>query len=224
MNLDKAKAAFRQAAGIAPKPSLPEDSPDDVSADLATIMAATQKLLAVNRGQAEPDERDSMEFRRIHTPAQLFAERIALDADRVFRNTMRRVARQRSLKPVGVAHFDPYVEGMIVGSPLSSPIEEINPLSLMEQARRITQMGPGGLPSEDSITEESQNVSSSQFGFISPTEGPESSRAGVDTRLAWQARYGSDGQIYQKLKNRRTGKHQWVSPSELVHATVGLPD
>jgi DNA-directed RNA polymerase beta subunit len=204
----------------------PEKQPDygeDVPADLDTILASTEKLLAVSRGHAEPDERDSLEFRRVLTPDKLFSERVNLDAGRVLRILMMRMARAKSLKPLQVNHFDHYTEGMVSGHPLSSPLEEINPLHLLEQSRRITQLGPGGLP-EDSITEEAQNIHPSIFGFLAAIEGPESHRIGVDTRAAMGTKIGSDGQIYQRFLNKRTGRRQWVSPSDLSHKTVGLPE
>lgn len=201
-----------------------DDDPESIPTDLNTILAATDKLLAVNRGVAEPDDRDSLEFRRVLTPDKLFAERIQLDAGRLRRVLMRRIAKARSLKAISVSHFDPYTEGLIVGHPLSSPIEEVNPISLVEQARRITAMGPGGLPGDESITSDTQNVHPSQFGFISPLEGPESSRAGVDVRISHGVQFGSDGRLYQKLMDRRAGRPRWVSPSDLANRTVGLPD
>lgn len=204
-------------------PSKRPDYGDDVPADIDTILASTEKLLAVSRGHAQPDERDSLEFRRILTPDKLMAERVHLDANKSLRMLMIRAARAKSLKPLQVNHFDGYTEGMVVGHALSAPLEEINPLHLVEQARRITQLGPGGLP-EESITEEAQNIHPSIFGFLAAIEGPESHRIGVDTRMAWGTKLGSDGQIYQKFKNRHTGRDQWMSPSNMVHQTVGLPE
>ena len=161
--------------------------PSDVSADLNTILASTEKLLAINKGLAEPDERDSMEFRRFYTPDKLLQERIQMDAGKVRQTMMRRVSRARTLKPVGVSHMDPYAEGLIVGHMLSSPLEEINPASLIEQQRRISALGPGGIPSEDSITPEAQNVSPSQFGFIDCIAGPECHSADTEvcTSRGW---------------------------------------
>jgi DNA-directed RNA polymerase beta subunit len=104
------------------------------------------------------------------------------------------------------------------------PLEEINPLHLVEQSRRITQMGPGGIPSDSSITMETAALHPSTFGFVSPIESPESERAGVDSRLTWGSRIGSDGKIYQKVKNSRTGKRQWVSSGDLAGKVVALPD
>lgn len=221
IDFDEILKATEEALGCK-EASAAED--DDVSADIDTILASTEKLLAVSRGVAEPDERDSLEYRRVYTPDKLFAERVALDADKLRRMLMRRLSRQRSLKALPVAYFDPYTEGLVVGHPLSSPLEEINPLQLVEQARRITAMGPGGLASAEQITPEAQNIHPSTFGFISAIEGPESERIGIDTRLAWGARIGTDGQIYQRFMDRRSGKPKWLSPSDLTGRTIGLPD
>jgi len=201
-----------------------DDKEGEASADIDTILASTEKLLAVNRGLVEPDERDSLEFRRVYTPDKLFAERISLDADKLRMKLMRRLARLKALNALPVSYFDPYTEGLVVGHPLSSPLEEINPLQLVEQARRITQFGPGGLVSESQVTPEAQALHPSIFGFLDAISGPESSRIGLDTRMAWGTKIGTDGQIYQQFKNRRTGQTQWIPPAGLVDKVVGLPD
>jgi hypothetical protein len=167
----QAKKAFVESKSATAEPAQPTEDTVPVNPD--AILAITSKLLAVTRGEADPDERDSLQFKRVHTPDKLFAERIKMDAHKLRKIAMRRVSRVRNLSPIGVAHFDPYTGGLIVGHPLSSPLEETNPLSLTEQARRVTQMGPGGIPSSDSITEEAQSVSPSIFGFLSAIEGPE---------------------------------------------------
>ena len=51
-----------------------------------------------------------------------------------------------------------------------------------------------------------------------------SERAGIDVRMATGTRIGSDGRIYQLMRNRKTGKNQWVSPTDLVGKTLKLPD
>lgn len=207
-----------------PAPKAPEADPDHVSVGLKGLIAASENLLAVNRGMVEPDERDALQYKRLYTPDKLMRERVKLDADKTRMNLMRRVSKIRSLRAVVPGAFNSYTEGMIVGNPLSMPLEEINPMHLVEQARRVTHMGPGGLPSDDSITAEAQNVHPSQAGFISVLEGPESSRAGVDVRLAWGTKIGDDGKIYQKFRNARTGKYHWLSAEDLDGKTIGLPD
>ena len=201
-----------------------EDSDDEIDGGVDTILASSEKILAVNRGLVDPDERDSLRFRKIYTMDKLLKERIAMDADKVLRNTMRRISRSGNLKGVGVGHFNNYAEKLIVGNPLSLALEEINPMHLTEQSRRISQMGPGGLSGASSITEEAQNLHPSEFMFLSAIEGPESERIGVDTRVAWGAKIGSDGRIYQRFRNARTGDHEWLSAADLENKVVGIPD
>jgi len=188
------------------------------------ILAATEKLLAVNKGIAKEDIRDSLVNDRVYTVPKLMAERIKLDHGKVLRMSMRRFNKSRSLKGLQPDTFGKYTVGYLISNPLAAPLEEINPLQLVEQQTRITKMGPGGIGDPNAITADMQNVHASQFGFIDPIAGPESDRAGVDTRMANGTRIGSDGRIYQRMKNRRTGKVEWVSPSDLVGKVVKLPD
>ena len=51
-----------------------------------------------------------------------------------------------------------------------------------------------------------------------------SEKIGIDVRLAWGSKIGSDGRPYQKFLNRKTGKYQWMSPEDLDGLTVKLPD
>jgi DNA-directed RNA polymerase beta subunit len=188
------------------------------------MIAATEKLLHVNQGVADPDDRDASQFKRLYTVPHLLRERIRLDADKSKRSLLRFSARTKSLKAARPFLFDGYMDGQLVGNPLTMPLEEINPMHILEQSRRITQMGPGGIGSEDSITGQMQAVKASEFGFIDPLAGPESSLAGVDVRASWGTKYGRDGRIYQRMKNRRTGKMEWVSPDDLKNKILKLPD
>ena len=146
---------------------------DDVPVGLHGILAASEKLLAVNRGLAPADERDSLQFKRVMSTPELLRERVRLDADKTRLNTLRQAAKFRSLKRTHPFLFDAYTEGHLLGNPLSSPLEEINPISLVESSHRITQMGPGGLGSTDAITDEARALHPSQFGFLCAISGPE---------------------------------------------------
>jgi len=223
---------LRRKVAAAPKktaPPKPSDDMDFVPIGVNGLLASTEKLLAINRGLEDPDERDSYVFKRIWGPEDHLAERIKLDAGKVRRSIMYNAARHKTLKGLYPFALDPYVKGMMIGdpgnpNPLSAPLEEINPMHLKEQARRITQMGPGGIGSDDAITQAAQGVHASQFGFVCSLSGPESARAGVDARLAHNVRIGTDGKLYQQFKNVRTGTLDWKSPDSLEGSTVAFPE
>lgn len=200
------------------------DREDYVGVGVDGILAASNKLLAVNRGEDQTDERDSWAFKRVMTPDKLLRERVRMDADKSGRKLMRALARKRTLQAMTPFHFDNYTTGLILGNPLSTPLEEINPMHLVEQARRITLMGPGGIGTPSAITPSMQSVHASQFGFIDPLSGPESERAGIDSRFAWGVRIGNDGRLYQQFLNRRTGKKEWLSPDQIDRKVVKIPD
>jgi len=227
MSETKVKALLKKLK-TQPGPRIENHSPEDADEfepiGLNGVLALTDKLLAVNRGLVPIDERDSLAFKRVHLPSQLIRERIKLDAGKTRLNILRRAAHRKDLNGIFPFAFDNYTVGQLVGNPLSMPLEEINPMHILEQNRRLTQMGPGGLSSDDMITEEAQNVHPSEFGFLSVLEGPESSRAGVDTRIAWGTRYGDDGRLYQQFKNKRTGKIEWLSSDMLEDKVVGVPE
>ena len=201
-----------------------EDSEEDAPVGLNSLVNASKKLLAINRGQVEPDERDSLRYKRIYGTDDLIKERIDLDAGKLKNTLMFNLSKNKSLKYFKPGYFDSYATGHIVGNSLSAPSEEINPLQILEQAYRVTQMGEGGIGSEEAITAEAQNVHPSQFGFIDPNETPESIRAGIDARLVRNIRLSNDGRPLLKVREKKSGKSVWLDPEELSEAIVAFPD
>lgn len=203
---------------------LSEVEEDDVSNSPEVLLASTKKLLGVSRNEISSDNRDSIRFRKVYPVDKLIRERIRLDHGKTMRNQMRKLSRNKTLKNMPVGALDHYFEGMIVSNQLSMPGEEINPISLVEQARRITQMGEGGIGSSDSITPEMNAVDPTSFGFISVVEGPESEKIGIDTRAAWGTKIGSDGLIYQKFYNPKMKRYEWLNPTQLNEKVIGFPE
>lgn len=234
MNVDALLSMIRQPPAKRASTDLPEaarqqtyvmdDGDEYVNPGVQGLVAASEKLLAINRGLAEPDDRDHLQFKRVHGVHDLIRERIVRDAGKVRRQAMVRLAKQRSLKPIHASYFDSYIEGQLAGNPLSSPLEEINPLHLVENSRRMTLMGPGGIGSDSAVTEQAQMVHGSQFGFIDPVAGPESGRSGIDTRFSHGTKIGSNGRVYQRFYDRRKGQYRWMSPQDLDGLVLKLPD
>ena len=171
-----------------------EDSEEDAPVGLNSLVNASKKLLAINRGQVEPDERDSLRYKRIYGTDDLIKERIDLDAGKLKNTLMFNLSKNKSLKYFKPGYFDSYATGHIVGNSLSAPSEEINPLQILEQAYRVTQMGP------------------------------ESIRAGIDARLVRNIRLSNDGRPLLKVREKKSGKSVWLDPDELSEAIVAFPD
>lgn len=188
------------------------------------VLASSRKLLAINRGMDEVDERQNLAFFKLYPMDKLMRERIRLDEGKLRRSLLRAVAGRRDLSALHHRVFDPYHREMITKNPLTSPVEETNPFQLITQHRRVTQMGPGGIGSTDAVTAEHQAVQPSEFGFYSPFEVPESGAAGVEVRITAGTRIGKDGRLKQRFRNLQTGTVEWKSPADLVDSVVKIPD
>lgn len=156
-----------------------EDDPGYVSFPVDVLVDVSKKLLDLNRGVVEADHRDALYFRKAYTVPELLKERIQLDPGQTARNFVRKSTYRKQLSGLSQNVFQDYIDGLLIGNPLSMPLEEINPMHIVDQSRRFTQLGPGGIASPELITEESQNVNPSEFFFLDTIAGPESSPGDV---------------------------------------------
>ena len=209
-------ARMQKKAGVNRSTSVVEADEADVPVGMHGVLASTEKLLAMNKGLVEPDERDSLQFKKFFTPDKLLRERVRLDNGHLRRTMMRHVAKSKSLKGVTPFIFDEYALGGIVGNPLASPLEEINPLQLHEQANRSTQMGPGGIGSDDALTESMQAVQPSAFGFIDALAGPEcfDNKSEVYTLRGWVP--WTDVRDDEVFACRVAGRLEWHTASRVI--------
>lgn len=193
------------------------------SATRDALLATTKKLLAINRGEAEPDDRDHLAFMTAHGPEDLLAEKIAR-VKGPLHQALWRAGRTGNLDGLAPGILSPAVRGAILDSGLGNPGESINPAMIMDQIGRASRLGEGGISSTDAIPEESRNVHPSQLGFIDSIWTPESVKAGVDTRAASGVKKGGDGKIYAPFRDVRTGATAYQNPSDLAGKTVAFPN
>lgn len=137
------------------------------------LVRGAQKLLDINRGDAKPDNRDNPRYTKVYAIEDLMKERIEKDAGRLSKNLLFRIKRDASLKRLPKNALNPYLDSFIIGSGLTMPGEEANPLSNLEQMTRMTRFGEGGIKSEAAVTAEARDVNGDWLGFVDPIQGPE---------------------------------------------------
>ena len=193
----------------------------NVSVD--SILAATKKILAVHRKEAEADDRDAMAYQSMVGPEDLFTERVKA-AHRVMRPLLWKASFKQNLSPFSAGFMDSHVNGAITTSGLGQPLEEVNPADLLNQVTRVSRLGEGGIPSLQSVPEEARNVQPSHFGYIDPLLTPESLKVGVDSRISINTRKGVDGNVYAGFKDVKTGEQVWKTPQEMADSVVAFPN
>lgn len=187
-----------------------------------TLLLGGRKLLAINRGEAEPDDRDHPQFMTMLGPEDLLAERLQ-KVRAPLRMALWKAARAGSLRPVPPGLYTGVVASAITDSGLGVVTENVNPLMVADQANRVTRMGEGGIGSVSGIPEESREVNTGQLGFMDFLATSESLKAGVDLRLASGVRKGSDGRLYARFLDARTGQPAWRNPMQVADSVLAFP-
>lgn len=187
------------------------------------ILRAAQKLLNINRGAEDPDERDNPRFSKFYGVEDMMRERIDKDAGRLTKSMLFRAKRDKSLARIGRNALAPYLDTFLSGSGLAMPGEEANPLSILVQQSRITRLGEGGISSPDLVTPEARNVQGDYLGYVDFISGPESFGIGIDVRAALGTMKGSDNRLYNKMVDLRTGNTRYVALDDAASHTVAFP-
>lgn len=186
------------------------------------ILDITRKLIAVNRKEADSDDRDSMAFQSVHGPEDLLAERFVKDKS-ALRQLLWKATARKNLDHIPTGVFNKSIQAALIGSGLGSSLEEINPAEIFDHQTRVTRLGEGGIGSMDAIPAESRSVQPSHFGFIDYLRTPESGKVGVDMRFARGAMKGKDGRIYTPVRDLKTGKIEYKTPQELADTPLVFP-
>ena len=195
---------------------------DSVTPEL--LMAASSKLLAINRREAESDPKDSMEFQRVYGPADYFAEHILRDGSRVARQLLWKATNKGGLDFMPVGALDQHVSDVFNSSKLANMVDGSSPLELVEAAMKITRVGEGGVGDVQSAPDEMRLVQPSFLGFIDPVRSVESLRVGLDAYLTKHCMKGSDGKLYQWFVNARTGKRELLDSVTAARSVITTPD
>jgi len=187
------------------------------------MLGAAKKLLQLNRGEVDFDDRDDQANQQIMGPEDLLAERITKDAGGLVRNLLWKATRHGSLKAMPASALTPQLHSAILYSGLGTHGTETNPVEILDQHLRITRLGEGGITSKGSIPMESRNQHPSQLGFIDPIFTVESSSVGVDVRAATGTLKGSDGRLYSQMRDARTGKIAPIAAEDVWGKVVAFP-
>lgn len=186
------------------------------------ILDVTRKLIALNRKETDPDDRDAMAYQSVVGPEDLISERFTKDKQ-ALRKLLWKATAKKNLDHVPTGVFNKAIQAALIGSGLGSSLEEINPAEIFDHQGRVTRMGEGGIGSLDAVPQESRSVQPSHLGFVDFLRTPESGKVGVDMRFARGAMKGADGKIYTPVVNMKTGQSELKTPGELADMPLAFP-
>jgi DNA-directed RNA polymerase subunit beta' len=190
-----------------------------------SLLAGSSKILKVSRQEAPQDDRDSLEFKELHSAEDLIADRTV--------NKSRWDIRRKILNNVDKADktvkdiIHPDIFGRPIRTFFSSTLAEmptqLNPMSYLSGNRRTTIRGEGGIASRFQVTPEAKAINPSHLGFLDPIQSPESEKIGTTLQLAFGVKKkGKD--LLAPAYDVKTGKKVWLTPAQALHSVLAYPD
>ena len=191
---------------------------DQVTPDL--LLATSKKLLGISKREQEPDPKDSLAFQRFYGPEMLFQERILRDGGKLARNILWKATNRGNLDFMPVGALDKHISSVFYDSKLAQMMDGSSPLETIDAAYKTTRIGEGGVASQDSAPDEMRTVQPSYFGYIDPVRSPESFRVGLDVYMTKNVMKGTDGKLYQKFIDAKTGKEVLLDSETAANSVI----
>lgn len=187
------------------------------------LLEASKKLLRINKGEEEPDNRDSLVFKNLNSIEDQIVEHFEASKPSVERKVQNALGTRDKVRQVLPANiFSNTLEKFYTTTDLSSTPPQTNPAAIMSNARKTTVMGEGGIQNQHAITEETRAFNPSDIGFLDGLATPEGLKVGVNVNLASGVRKrGKEVEAPMRMKD---GSIEYKTPIEVKKAVVGLPD
>jgi len=178
----------------------------------ADILETIKYLVNLTNNQGEFDNIDHLGNRRLRTVGELismYGIRVGMvRVSREIKERMSLITGEVSVTPSQVVNSKPLIvaiNSFYRTSQLSTIVDQTNPLSELDNLRRITVGGPGGIEKERASFS-IRDISSSQYGRICPIRSPEGPNIGVVTYMALYARVNKYGFLetpYKKVSEKK---------------------
>jgi DNA-directed RNA polymerase beta subunit len=186
------------------------------------LLASSAKLIKINKGEAEPDDRDNLKFSKFMGIEDFVEEHIQRDASKIQQKAAYKMQMKKNLSWLTPGFFTPQIRSVIIGNSLANNVDGINPLEHWDNSHKVTKMGPGGIPSTDAIPPESRNVAPSSFGFFDPVHISESEKIGVTSYINHNVAKGDDCKLYRVMKTKHGLK--WMDHEDVLSKQVHIPE
>ena len=178
------------------------------------IIAAISYLFLLGKGRGKVDDIDHLANRRLRRVGELVSQ-VALRPgllrlERMIKERMSFVSTSQEAGPAMMVNARPVIASLnefFRSNQLSTILDQTNPLSELDNVRRLSVMGPGGLTRERASFS-IRDIGSSQYGRICPIRTPEGPNIGLVTNLSLYARINEYGFIetpYRRVEKVKSG-------------------
>ena len=202
---------------------------DKVDGDF--VVRTVGKLVSVNKGEAEPDDRDEVRYKKLMTPDDLLEQRISKNIRLIqarikskldTAGEVRKVVQPRQIaKLIYAGRGEDSAGSFYNSSTLSNNPDQTNPVDFISGFTKVTYLGEGGIKDTNAVTLNTRNINASQVGFLDPVASPENAEVGVVNHLPIGAAK-VDGELKTRVVGR-DGKEHWLSANQAYASVIAFP-
>lgn len=183
------------------------NNPDEAVLYPDDIIQIVRKLIKINNGVEAPDDIDHLCNRRIRSVGEVLERQLLAGIRRLEKNIKDKMSlygQDAKVTPsmlVGTKPIAASIQSFFGANQLSTFMDQTNILAELENKRKVTAAGPGGIVKERA-TFSIREVHNSQYAKFDPVTSPESANIGVVTQLSILARineYGFLESPYRKV-------------------------
>jgi len=194
------------------------------------IVGALQYLVGLQNGIGRVDDIDHLSNRRLRRVGELVATNAfrvgLLRLERSVKEKMSLISPDDRPLPANLINARPLIASLnefFRSNQLSTILDDTNPLSEIDNLRRVSVLGPGGI-NRDRASFSIRDVGSSQYGKIDPVRSPEGPNIGLVTYLALYARVNEFGFLetpYRKVEKVKRGDKNFAKiTDEVIYLTA----
>ncbi|MDV3166959.1 MAG: DNA-directed RNA polymerase subunit beta [Vigna little leaf phytoplasma] len=167
---------------------------------LSDIIASISYYLNLYDNIGQIDDIDYLGNRRLRLVGEILKNQFRIGLTRSEKNIKDRMSTSKfdSTTPSHLVNFSALsivIKAFFARSRLSHFMEQINPLAILTQKRRISALGTGGIIDRDRAGIEVRDVHNSYYGRLCPIETPEGPSIGLISSLATYAQVDEYGFI-----------------------------
>ena len=191
------------------------------------VLATVKYLIRLQNGQGKTDDIDHLSNRRVRRVGELVAAnalRLGLTRlERSIREKMSLTKTDENLTPAALVNARPVIAAVsdfFRRNRLSTILDQTNPLSEVDNLRRLSVMGSGGVTKERASFS-MRDINASQYSRICPVRSPEGPNIGLVTYLSLYTKVNDFGFLeapYFKVVNDK-GKMK-IDDSKIIYLSA----
>ncbi len=190
------------------------------------VVAAINYLIGLQNGNGRIDDIDHLSNRRLRRVGELVAVNAfrvgLLRLERSVKEKMSLISPDDKPLPATLINARPLIASLnefFRSNQLSTILDDTNPLSEVDNLRRVSVLGTGGI-NRERASFSIRDVNASQYGRIDPVRSPEGPNIGLVTYLALYAKVDDFGFVQAPYKKvEKIGKKAKVT-DEIVYLTA----